>query len=111
MKGFPEQPEGAIGEWYQKVNSTVRTASQSKTVNKLISILGRPDKIEGDEIERPSNMLKKLGSMLHFGDEKAESVFVYVDPYRPRIRYKFGIIGKKVDSHWRETISEENIDK
>ena len=87
-------------------------ATACSTAEELIELLGQPDNIEQAEaVTTPSKFFKSIGSIFRFGDENAEKIFTYVDPYRPRIRYKFGINKGKVDSHWRESIDESQKDK
>ena len=37
-------------------------------------------------------------------------ILTYVDPYRRRKRYKFGILGEQVSSHWTEVVHPNNED-
>lgn len=94
-----------MGQWYQKANAAVSAASAAASVDELREALGEPDAIQGADAPTPTKMLAQLGSGLRFGDEEAESVWTYVDPYRPRFRYKFGLTGHKVTSCWRDTVA------
>ena len=111
MKNFSEKPAGPKGALYRAVNERVAEAAQCKTFDSLVDLLGPPDKIEsGDNTYTPSKFLADLGSIFRFGDERAEIVVTYVDPYRPRYRHKFGIVGGRVDSSWREVVDESRQD-
>ena len=100
-----------MGQWYQKVTAAVAVAGDATSANELIEALGDPDAIQGADAPTPTKRLAELGSSLRFGDEKAESVWTYVDPYRPRFRYKFGLTGPNVTSRWRETVADVNKEK
>ena len=95
-----------MGEWYKKVNQRIGEAGECATISELIELLGEPDHLEqAGDVETPGKFFEKIGSIFRFGDENAETVLTYQDPYRQRIRYKFGITGNKVTSSWKETVA------
>jgi hypothetical protein len=57
---------------------------------------GFPDE-QAQSVSTPSKFFESIGSIFRFGDEKAEEIFTYADPYRPRVRYKFGIVKGKME--------------
>ena len=86
MKDFSPQIEGPPGPWYQKVNAAVQQAREAKTPDQLRAILGEPDIIEilSDDDRRVSRNSPV--------DERYPAEYwIYIDPYRPRFRYLFGI--------------------
>ena len=86
VKGFTPQVEGPLGPWYQKVNATGSRARAAATAQQLRDILGEPDTIEhvSDDDRRES---EDSPIDAHYPSE----YWVYVDPYRPRFHYQFGI--------------------
>lgn len=112
MKGMPDNPEGSKGPLYKQINALLESARGSRTVDEVLSILGEPDKIAaGPDPGSPTIQLAELGSTFSFGDERAETVFTYVDPYRRRKRYKFGFVGDQLDSNWEEVVHESRKDE
>lgn len=112
MKGFPKQPDGAIGPWYRKVNERIKEAATCTSAHALIDLLGAPDRTDSaGNIITPSQFFEQIGSIFRFEDADAETVLTYVDPYRSRIRYKFGLVGEQVSSYWKETVDKANEDK
>ena len=88
MKGFPEQVEGPMGPWYQKVNAALAKARLAKTLPDLRGLLGEPDEVlDGDEEDRRKNA----------NDPRyPEFIWVYLDPYRRGIEYHFNVAGGRV---------------
>ena len=107
MKGFPGAPDGPLGLWYRRVNETVTRAAACTDVEALVELLGEPDAIDaGDEVVTPSRFKARLGSRFRFGEEGADHVLTWHDPYRPRRRYRFGVQGRRVNGHWIETVDD-----
>lgn len=112
MKDFPGKLDGPKGQWYRKVNERIAEATACSTVEELVEVLGKPDKVErAEEVTTPSKFFESIGSIFRFGDERAEEILTYVDPYRPRIRYRFGIVKGKVESTWQETVDDSRKDQ
>ena len=106
MKGFPDAPEGPLGPWYRKVNEAVAQAAACAEVEALVERLGQPDAVdERDGVKTPSDHMAALGSPFRFDDDGAERVLTWVDPYRPRRHYRFGVTGNRVTGHWLETLA------
>ena len=100
-----------MGPWYKKVNDQIQQATHCSTTKELIALLGEPSKREASSaVESPTKFFQRIGSLFRFGDDEWETVFTYVDPYRPRHRYKFGITSGQVNTCWRETVDESNKD-
>jgi len=98
-----------MGPWYRRVNALVASANGCETLRQLIDVLGEPDKIEAaGETVTPSRFFESIGSIFRFGDEHADIILTYIDPYRPRHRYKYGVENSRIVSTWRETVSESN---
>ena len=91
MKGFTQQVEGPLGPWYQKVNATVSRAQAAATAEQLRDILGEPDTIEHvpDDDRRESEDTP-------IDARYPSEYWVYVDPYRPRFSYRFGISAGRI---------------
>ncbi len=105
MKGFPTRPEGPLGPWYRKVNETVARAGTCTTATDLVELLGEPDAEEAaGDVVLPTQAMAALGSRLRFGEEGAERVLTWIDPYRPARRYRFGIADGRVVGSWVETV-------
>lgn len=91
MKGFPKQVEGPLGSWYQKVNASIEKAMLAKTPLELREILGEPDNtIDVPDDDRRANANSPIDP------RNPGLIFVYRDPYRPRVEYKFGISNDRV---------------
>ena len=98
-----------MGPWYRKVNETIRRAYQCETVGELVELLGKPDRVDGiEQVITPSKFFEQIGSQFRFGEQNSEYVLTFVDPYRPRRRYKFALTGEKVESSWKEMVDESN---
>ncbi len=108
MKNFPINPDGPKGPWYKKVRETINIANALKSTEELVELLGEPVKIEGEEFKGPTAFLRSIGSIFKFGDQESDTVYTYVDPYRPRNRYKFGLKKGKICSSWKEVVHESN---
>ncbi len=107
LKGFLDTPGGSLGPWYRKVNEAVAQAAACTEVAALVARLGEPDVVEEREgVKTPSDHMAALGSRFRFDDDGAERVLTWVDPYRPRRRYRFGVTGTRVTGHWLETVSD-----
>ena len=112
MKNFPEEPEGPLGPWYRRVNDAVTASNACASPKELISLLGEPDAIhKGEEVLHPSAIFQEMGSIFKFSDFDYEVVFTYVDPYRPRKRYRYGIRGEAVTDRWVEVVDASNQNK
>ena len=91
MKGFPKEVEGPMGPWYQKVNASIEKARLAKTLFELREILGEPD----DSIDVPDDdRCENANSPID--PRHPRLIFVYRDPYRLRVEYKFGISNDRV---------------
>ena len=78
-------------------------------MQELAALLGEPDQIDGiEQVITPSKFFEQIGSQFRFGDQNSDVVLTFVDPYRPRKRYKFGVVGNKVESCWEEMVHESN---
>ena len=100
MKGFPPTVEGPLGPWHQKVNATVACAQLAATPAELRQILGEADTIE---IESAENRREYQEYPL---DERyCSEYWNYVDPYRPRMKYRFGISAGRIIFRSRVTQS------
>ena len=99
MRDFPSQVSGPLGPWYKKVNAVIDAAYEAKTAAKLLAVLGEPDEIEGvsDDDRRA------IGASA-IDPRYAGKYWVYVDPYRPRMRYRFGVSDGKVVERTRVTL-------
>lgn len=92
-----------MGPWYKRVNSLIAQASQCDTLEELIELLGEPDELQvGSEARKPSDFFSEMGSIFRFGDENADVVVSYADPYRNGVRYKFGVEAGKITSKWKD---------
>jgi hypothetical protein len=98
MKGFPQTVEGPLGPWYQKVNAAVAKAQAATSADQLRHILGDPDQIDHveDDAQRESPDAP-------IDDCEAAEYWVYLDPYRPRFRYQFGISKGRIVERTRFT--------
>lgn len=91
MKGFSKQVEGPLGPWYQKVNAAIKCAEVASTSRQLLGILGEPDIIE--QVSDEDRRRTEDGPI---DDHLATEIWIYNDPYRPRIEYHFGISSGKI---------------
>lgn len=109
MKGFPEHPDGPMGPWYRKVNERIREAMACSSAEELVELLGPPDRKDpaGHSLT-PSAVFERLGSMFRFQDMNAETVLTFVDPYRPKIRYRFSVAGGQITSQWKESVENSS---
>ena len=75
-------------------------------------LLGPPNGIEsrGDSTG-PSDVFRSLGSEFRFPDESADVVWMYADPYRPRIRHYIGFKDESVCATWKETLTQERLEQ
>ncbi len=94
MKGFTENVVGPKGPWYKKVNEVVLMAMKSDDPTYVKEILGDPDFIEKvedeDRIPNGSNEIDPRYPEVYWN---------YIDPYRPRKLYRFGISGEIIVDH------------
>ena len=99
MRDFPAQISGPLGPWYKKVNAAVAGAFKASSAAQLLKILGEPDHVEGvsDDDRRP------IGTIA-IDPRYPAKVWIYVDPYRPRIRYRFGIARDKIVDRTQVTL-------
>jgi hypothetical protein len=106
MKGVPQNPEPEIGACYRAVNAAIKAAQQCRTIEEVIDLLGEPDYCDrGGDTLTPTQVFEALGSVLRFGDEDVDVVLIYLDPYRPRFRYKFGFLAGTLNWTMRETVA------
>ena len=103
MKGFPQIIHGSKGQWYQRVNAVIDSVNEGDTLEKLVELLGEADTIHSTKnIQTPSQFFENIGSIFRFGDEMAEEVWEYQDPYRPRRRYEFYIQNGRIINIWKK---------
>lgn len=86
MRGFPQQVGGPMGPWYQRVNATIRKAQTSGNVDQLREVLGEPD-----QIEMVANDDRRESEDAPIDERYPAEFWIYIDPYRRRIQYRFGI--------------------
>ncbi len=91
MKGFPEVVEGPMGPWYQKVNAAVAKVKRGKAMREVLEILGEPD-----ETIKVSDDDRREDADSPIDPRNPELILVYRDPYRKRIKYRFGISNGRV---------------
>ncbi len=98
IKGCPAQVGGPLGPWYRKVNETVAQAQICTSGAKLRQLMGEPDEtvLIPDE-DRREDATAPVDS------RHPEVLWIYRDPYRPRMQYEFGISGDVVVSRSRTT--------
>ncbi len=102
MKGFPNIITEARGKWYQKVNAVVNEIDTGDTTEKRVQILGKPDTIQStDTMLTPSTCFEHIGSRFRFRDQEAEEVWIYHDPYRPRILYECYVQQGTIVATWK----------
>ena len=111
MKGFPEDPGGSRGPWYQRVNRAVGAVSKGCSKARLLELLGEPDRVEAGGASAPGDFQRVMESvaggstLIRYGNtEPTDEVLFYRDPYRPRV-YAFGMRSGVVETAWQEAAS------
>ena len=98
MKGHPQtgRPRGAL---LKEVNALVAAVYSGCSEQFLIETLGKPDeRLARAEHTGATEIFASLGSSFSFGDAGADCFLAYVDPYRQRRTYVFGIASGRVVS-------------
>lgn len=98
MKCIPENVDGPMGPWYRKVNELVKSAMESNDSRLVKEILGEPDFIE--QVAADDRM--PAGNK-ETDPRYPEVYWNYIDPFRPRKLYRFGISGEVIVAHSYET--------
>jgi hypothetical protein len=71
-------------------------------------ILGGPESVTSrDSMATPTDFFRALGSVFRFPDDETDVVWIYTDPYRPRVRHFIGFHKGRVTAVWRETLTQE----
>jgi hypothetical protein len=114
VKNMPAIATGPLGPWYKRVNAAVAEVSEGDTRAAVVAKLGEPDEIRIQQ-QGPAAQLQEMmeglaggATLIRYGQvEPFEETLVYVDPYRPRIRYAFAIAAGVVASLWQERVSRD----
>lgn len=110
MKGLPDNVDGPLGPWLKKVREAVASVGVGDSRERVIERLGLPDEVRHDSVSAAGALQGLLDdvaggrTLIGYGDNvPIPEILVYIDPYRPRRRYLFGIRAGIVDSTWQET--------
>ena len=91
MKAFPEQVEGPMGPWYQKINASIAKAKLAKTPAEIREILGEPS----EAVDIPDDNRRRHANA-PIDARYPERILVYRDPYRTHIEYRFEVSNGRV---------------
>jgi len=91
VKGFPATADGAAGSPMQAVNAAIAKAKNAASETEVRATLGEPDEVIAvpeDERRRDEDGAVE--------PRYPARILVYHDPYRPRIRYRFGVTDGRI---------------
>lgn len=80
-----------LGPEHKKFKNKIVQAQSISSVEELLRIMGKPDKIEECELED-----RISGETGELSDEYPEKYLIYIDPWRPRVHYRFGVSSGQV---------------
>jgi len=97
MKDFPAKVDGPMGPWFRKVNEVVAKAQTLKKASDLRGLLGEPDAVHAVETDD-----RVPDGEVRVSPRYPAEYWEFIDPYRPRRRYWFGINkGRVIESQGR----------
>jgi hypothetical protein len=109
MEDHDEKPRGQLMKAYNEHIARIVPGLSQRDVE---GILGVPAVVTArDDSSAPSDFFREIGSMFEFEDEDADLVWIFVDPYRARVRHHIGFREGKVCASWKETLTKERLEE
>lgn len=104
---MPSEPRSK-GELMREYNRRLASVTAGLRQEDVRAILGEPTAITSRaEISAPSDFFRGIGSDFRFPDDETDLVWIFSDPYRPRVSHYVGFSAGRVRAIWKETLTEE----
>lgn len=103
-----ESDSASRGQRMKDYNARLARIVAGLAESEVRAILGEPSALTSrDAKTTPTDFFREIGSIFRFPDDDTDIIWLYVDPYRPRMHHYVGFKCGEVRTTWRETLTPE----